>query len=98
MEPLELIISQSAQQDLIDIWNYIAVDNEQSADNMLDLLYEKCELLSKMPEIGTNRDELIQGLRSFPVKRFIVYYRKKSSSLEIVRILSSYRDIDAVFF
>ena len=97
MENLRLIISEAATQDLSDIWGYISIDNPESADQMLDLLYEKCELLAKLPEVGTSRDELIPGLRSFPVKRYVIYYRINLHSLEVVRILSSYRDIDAIF-
>ncbi len=97
MNQLQLVISDIAQEDLMEIWGFISLDDDERADLMLDLLYEKCTLLSKMPGVGTSRDELITGLYSFPVKRYVIYYRVKSTTLEIVRILSSYRDIDSIF-
>jgi toxin ParE1/3/4 len=50
-----------------------------------------------MPEMGRKREKLFPGLRSFPVGRYIIFYRIRPDQIEIVRVLSSYRDIDALF-
>ena len=92
-----LIISEQAARDLSDIWLYIANDSPEVADRFLDYLLEQCRLLSSSPEMGRLRDEVIPGLRSFPVKRYIVFYRVKADSVEVIRILSGYRDVDAIF-
>ncbi|WP_431190053.1 type II toxin-antitoxin system RelE/ParE family toxin, partial [Desulfurivibrio dismutans] len=49
--------------------------------------------LCDSPEIGRERNELIPGLRTLPVKKYIIFYRVKSATLEIVRVLSGYRNI-----
>lgn len=47
----ELILSPEAEQDLIDIWSYIADDSLVNADHYIDKLYDKAIILSKNPEI-----------------------------------------------
>jgi len=97
MKAPRLIITDQAQEDLVDIWLYIAGDSPQAADNFIDLLHGKCASLCDSPEIGRERNELIPGLRSLPVKKYIIFYRIKSATLEIVRVLSGYRDIASIF-
>lgn len=41
-----------AEEDLIDIWLYIAQDNPTAADNLLDTFEEKGRLLAKNPKLG----------------------------------------------
>ena len=97
MIELKMIISDQAIYDLEDIWLYIATDSPAAADKFIDFLYKKCELLKSAPEMGRNRDELLPGIRSFVVHNYIIFYRIKEKYIEIVRILSGYRDIDSIF-
>lgn len=94
MKDLPLIISYQATEDLIDLWLYISNDSLQNADKFIDHIHQQCRLICSNPEIGRERNELSPGIRSFPVTRYIVYYRIKSKALEIVRIMSGYRDIE----
>jgi len=96
-EELRLIISEQATQDLADIWLYVANDSPQIADKFLDSLLEQCQLFCSSPEMGRQRDELIPGIRSFPVKRYIIFYRIEGDAVEVVRILSGYRDFESLF-
>ena len=92
-----LIISEQAKGDLIDIWQYIALDSVENADSFVDLIYDKCAELASMPEMGRKRDELIPGIRSFPVKKYVVFYRIREDFIEIIRVLSAYRDLNNIF-
>jgi toxin ParE1/3/4 len=80
-----------------DIRLYIASDSPLAADAFLDLLHDKCVSLCASPKIGRARDGLLAGLRCLPTKRYTIFYRIKPNALEIVRILSSYRDIASMF-
>ncbi|MBU0674251.1 MAG: type II toxin-antitoxin system RelE/ParE family toxin [Proteobacteria bacterium] len=60
-------------------------------------MLEQCRLFCSSPEIGRLRDELLPGIRSFPVKRYIIFYRVTTNAIEVIRILSGYRDFDSVF-
>lgn len=43
--------------------------------------------IAKNPEIGLKREELMKGLRSFPVGHHIAYYVERRGKIEIARIL-----------
>jgi addiction module RelE/StbE family toxin len=98
MDSLELYISPQAIADLTEIWLYIADDSPRRADVFIDRLYQQCHTLTRMPKIGRKREELLPGLRSFPVGRYIIFYRIREDQIEIVRVLSSYRDIESLFY
>jgi toxin ParE1/3/4 len=86
-----------AEADLDDIWWYIAQDNPEAADRLLDRIEEKCRALAQFPEMGIGREELMPGLRSVPVGNYLVFYLPIERGVEIVRILPGMRDVDAFF-
>ncbi|MFA6567473.1 MAG: type II toxin-antitoxin system RelE/ParE family toxin [Victivallales bacterium] len=97
MKNLKLIISRQAIEDLIDIWSYMALDNYDAANAFTDKLYASCKSLSKMPEMGRSRDELLPGLRSLTCKGHIIFYRTGNQKLEIIRVLNGCMDVDSIF-
>ena len=76
---------------------FIAADNPAQADDFIDLIDEKFQNLSRQPGLGRRREELVAGLRSFPVGRYVIFYLQVQDCLQIVRILHGARDVDAVF-
>ncbi len=86
-----------ARSDLSEIWDYIADDNEARADAFVDLIDQKIQALARQPNMGRARDELAEGLRSFPVGRHVIFYRVVPAGIEIVRILHGSRDLNAIF-
>ncbi len=97
MKSSELIISKEAESDLEEIWSYIAKDSPRRADNFIDRIHAKCKMILGMPEVGIKRDEIFPGIRSFPIGRYLIFYRIEVDNVEIVRILSGYRDIEVLF-
>ncbi len=83
-----------AEEDLIQIWRYIADDNEAAADRFLDRIAEVARKLAAHPEAGRLRPELSAGLRSFVIANHVLFYKANSTRLTIVRVLSRYLDID----
>ena len=55
---------------------------------MSDLLSEK-EIICE--------DELGESLRSFPVGNYVIFYRAMQDGIEVVRVLSGFRDIPNLF-
>ena len=94
---LELEISAEAETDLLDIWLYIAEDQPINADRYLDKLQEKAQKLAEFPDLGRDRPELVDGLKSFPVDRYNLYYTLTQTKLILVRVLPGDRDISAIF-
>lgn len=86
-----------AAADILDIWDYIAEDSLDEADRWVDSLDEKLELLATQPLMGRVRDELLAGLRSFPFRRYVIFYLAVEDGVDVVRALHSGRDIDLAF-
>ncbi|UZJ44453.1 type II toxin-antitoxin system RelE/ParE family toxin [Marinimicrobium sp. C6131] len=94
---LEVEVSPKAEADLLDIWLYIADDQPANADRFLDKLKEKALKLGEFPDLGRDRPELAEGLKSFPVERYNIYYRVTDTELVLVRVLPGARDIETLF-
>lgn len=62
---MKVIISDQAVSDLTDLWVYISRDSVESADRLVDRLYQQCQRLAEASKRGRQRDELLPGLRSF---------------------------------
>jgi toxin ParE1/3/4 len=88
----EIIRRPQAYRDLIEIWDFIAADNETAADRMLARIDEVLRMLRDRPLLGRERRELAQGLPSFPVGSYVLYYLPLSNGIELVRVRSGYRD------
>lgn len=86
-----------ARDDLSEIWDYIADDNERQADTFVDLIDQKLQELARHPNMGRSREELDEGLRSFPVGRYVIFYRIIPEGIEIIRVLHGSRDLNAIF-
>ncbi len=82
--------------DLLEIWLYIAKDNPTAADALLDKIEAACSMLARSPRAGHARPELAPDVRSHPVGRYVIFYRKVPGGIEVIRVLSGYRDISGM--
>ncbi len=92
--PNKIRRSPLARLDLIEIWTYIAQDNSDAADGLLDRFENAMQRLAERPLIGRKRPELGETLRSFPVGNYVIFYLPYDEGVEIIRVLSGYRDIN----
>jgi toxin ParE1/3/4 len=83
--------------DLSEIWDFIADDSDEQADAFIDLIDQKFQLLAQQSGLGRRRDELAEGLRSFPVGRYVIFYLAIAGGVQIVRVLHGARDIEVAF-
>lgn len=86
-----------AEADLNGIWEYIAEDNPVAAFAVIDRIEEKCGLLSDQPRMGQRCENLAPALRSFPVGNYMIFYRKATNGIDIIRVLHGARDIESLF-
>ena len=93
----KVTMRQKAKTDLLDIWDYIADDSEKKADSLVDQIEKKIKKLANTPLVGRSRDELAKGLRSWPIKPYIVFYLPLPDGVEVVRVLHGSRDIGSLF-
>jgi toxin ParE1/3/4 len=93
-----IIRSRSAEEDLEEIWDYIARDSAFHAERFIRYIDERLQYLAANPLIGRPRSELGADLRGFLVKHLVIFYRTRQDGIEIVRILHSSRDIGPEMF
>lgn len=93
----EFRLSAAAEDDLTDIWNYLEERSEQSANALIESLVKRFVMLCTFQEAGRDRDELKPGLKSFPIDRYIIFYRIIPEGIEIIRVLHGARDIEQIF-
>jgi toxin ParE1/3/4 len=86
-----------AELDLLDIWEFIAENSPDRADEFLDRLEGKLQTLALHPGMGKRREELLAGLRSFPMGNYVVFYREIDDGIDVIRILHGSRDIEEIF-
>ncbi len=87
-----------ASRDLESILDYLAKKSSiSSAESFLEKFNQKCQNLANFPSLGRSRDELFLGIRSLPIDQYLIFYRLQEDEIEIVRIVSGYQDLDALF-
>ena len=85
-------LSALAEQDLEEIWAYVAADaSPATADRLIEAIVERFELLAEQPRMGRLRPEFGAGVRSFTVENHVIYYRHDGDIL-IARVLHGRRD------
>ena len=85
-----------AEEDLIDIWLYIAQDNPDAADSLLDTFEEKGQLLAENPKLGQTRPDIAEQFRYLPVGRYLMLYREIPGGIELVRVMQGMRLLSAL--
>src|SRR5947209_13705358 len=87
-------VAPSAVADLDEIWLYIAQNaSVEVAERLINSITRTFPLLAANPNIGRHRPNLGQGLRSFPVHNYRVYYRQDGRHpVRILHVKHSARD------
>jgi toxin ParE1/3/4 len=89
--------SKHALSDLESIWAYIALDSETQANKLMIGFAKKFKRLLNFPQLGKRRNDLIVGLRSFPIGKYLIFYQETTNGIEIVRVIHGARDIEQSF-
>ena len=88
--------TSQARDDLSAVIEFIAADNPDAAERFLTRIASDYRRLAEAPNIGRSRDELVPGVRSFPVANgnYLVFNRPLSDGILVLRLLHSARDVD----
>ena len=84
-------MSPEAEQDLIEIFDYILAENPLAAEKTLDVIYSEIQHLSEHPYLG--RTGRVSGTRELVLSGtpYVVPYRVKRNTLEILRVYHTAR-------
>ncbi|HEY0106394.1 MAG TPA: type II toxin-antitoxin system RelE/ParE family toxin [Rhizomicrobium sp.] len=88
---MKVVWSPRAERDLDDIWEYIAADNVDAADRILERLRTVSDLLADHPHIG--RAGRVGDTREFVVTGtpYLLIYRVGPARIDIAYVLRGAR-------
>jgi toxin ParE1/3/4 len=90
-------LSKEADRDLENIWVYLADHDEIAADRVVAQILNRLPMLAQFPGMGKARNELLNGLRSFPSRPYFIFYIQQPDQIEILRIIQQSRDLEQFF-
>jgi toxin ParE1/3/4 len=90
-------LTEAAEQDVREIWEYVAEYDLAFADKMIDLVFDKFQLLADHKEIGRRLDYFIIEMRMLPFKKYQIFYFPNDDGVEIYRVLHGARDVEGEF-
>ncbi len=93
----QIRLAEEAENDLVEIWAFIARDSIEAADQFLERIYDTCQSLARSPGMGRDRSDLVRAVRSFPVGTYLIFYRKTRVGIDVARVLSGFRDLPPLF-
>lgn len=93
----QVVRTDQAEDDLFDILVRLGRSNPAAANRFSAEFTRTCDLLAQFPLMGTACDELQVGLRSFPVRRYVVFYRPINGGIEVIRVLHGARHFPNFF-
>lgn len=93
----QLPVSPDARGDLADIWWFIAQNNESAANKIITTITKKFDDLLVSPGMVREGNEILPGLRSFPVGKYLILYRYIEDGIEVVRVIHGARDVEGLF-
>ncbi len=96
--------SPKAEEDLLDIYVTIGLENISAADRIYDKLKSKALTLIDAPRMGVERSDISLSARILIEKNYLIFYQIKPNDenadvtdIEIIRIVDGRRDLKALF-
>ncbi|HEY1218729.1 MAG: type II toxin-antitoxin system RelE/ParE family toxin [Bryobacteraceae bacterium] len=94
----QFVLTPEARADLIEIWNYIAEDSIDSADQVVARLYDAFARLGQAPKVGHHREDLADSRHRFwSVYSYVIAYRWETTPVQIIAIVHGARQLEAFF-
>jgi toxin ParE1/3/4 len=90
-------LSDAAITDLEAICDYIAQYNSDAAIKLFEAIRQKCKTTAQFPKMGKEYGRLSANLRGFIVDDYIVFYYPRKDGIDVVRVVSGYRDLETLF-
>jgi toxin ParE1/3/4 len=94
----QFVLTESALRDMQEITAYIAKNYGFShSERFIQKLNAKFAKIAMFPNIGKIRDEILPGSRMLSVDRYLILYAVMGDGVEILRVVSGYRDLSKLF-
>ena len=90
-------ISPEANKDLEEIIDYFTSRNIDAGERFIDEFNKKCIYLANFPNMGRSYSDIKDYLRGISLNGYIIFYRVTDIGIEILRVVSGYRDYPSLF-
>jgi toxin ParE1/3/4 len=90
----EIFWREEAEEDLLEIWRFIAADSPADADRHIEKMRSATRRLVAFPDSGHFRDDLPNGCRAINVGRYLIVYRTAKGRVEILAAIHGSRLLD----
>ncbi len=91
------ILSPQAKLDIREIRKYIAQNNQSAARRLVESIRQKCRVIAEFPNMGRSYANLAPSLRGVPIGSYLILYRPIENGIEVARVVSGYRNLQAQF-
>ena len=86
------VLHPEAYRDIDDIWEYIATDNLDAADRVLEEIYQTVGSLVAFPHQGHSRPDLTsRPLRFQSLRDYVIAYAPEEKPLAVIAVLHGRR-------
>ncbi|MDB9309707.1 type II toxin-antitoxin system RelE/ParE family toxin [Aphanizomenon sp. CS-733/32] len=90
-------LTDQAIEDINEICDYLSGFNLESANQFLNNIEQKCQVLAQFPNMGRSYAEILPELRGISVNPYIIFYRLIKDDVEIIRVVNGYRNLESLF-
>ena len=91
------VLVPEAEQDLVEIGAFVAQDSVGAAKRLITEFESAMDRLAKLPGVGHMRPDLTERpVRFWPVRSYLIVYRPDTKPIQVIRVLSGYRDVAAL--
>ncbi|AEO49778.1 plasmid stabilization system protein [Rhodospirillum rubrum F11] len=91
-----MVILPAARLDLIEIGDFIALDNPERAASFVAEIEARMIQAADRPASFPTRDELHEGLRSARHGRYLIFFIEDGDEVRVVRVLHGARDFQRI--
>ncbi|WP_254567961.1 type II toxin-antitoxin system RelE/ParE family toxin [Oscillatoria sp. HE19RPO] len=91
------LISPDVIRELNEIFDYFASRSVSAGERFVEAFENKCRYLIQFPNLGRSYADFDPSLRGVPLNGYILFYRVINDGIEIVRVVSGYRDLSSLF-
>ena len=92
-----LRITVPASRDLEEISDYFLKKSVDAGERFVQTFSQKCQHIARFPFIGKPYAQVRPGLRGLVIMGYIVFYSVSDKEVNILRVVSGYRDLQSVF-
>lgn len=96
------ILDPCVEDELWDIWHFIAQNNPDAATRVVEAAYETFKSLAANPSLGSVRrfrNPRLRGVRSWRVtgfENYLIFYRPVPDGVQVLHVYHGARDIEAL--